>query len=407
MATANQTGGAAHNLTFDYDRYGNMTCQTNGQTNGLCPNYTFSSSTNQITNSSFTYDGAGNLKSSDEWRVTSGEQSLRFPGSTFSVLPVPCSLSPVPCFFGQRVEKNLGGTYTEYAFETSGEPIGENNRTSWTAEFFDFQGRHLVHYQSNATYFVHANTVGSTGQVTGYSGSVVQDQLHYPWGQDWAMVGTMQEERFARLRHRDTEANLDPTHFRMFSSDQGRWLSADRIHGRPCTPQSLNRYAYVENSPTNRIDPRGAQYGYPGYCDPTVDPCCDPFYSESNAECGSPYRSAPPVPPVPPTGGGGGAPAPTPPAPPPPPPAPAPFPNGPVSLCIGKAVTAYLNCEGEGPAQFCVGVVVGALLSCAISPEFCPVAVGATVLSCGFSAALCAGPAVGEFVDCMATGGTL
>ncbi len=100
--------------------------------------------------------------------------------------------------------------------------------------------------------------MGSTSQVTDYSGAMAQDELHYPWGQQWSMVGTSQEERFAKLRHRDSETNLDPTQFRMFSSDEGRWLSPDRVQGRPCTPQSLDRYAYVGNSPTSRIDPRHA-----------------------------------------------------------------------------------------------------------------------------------------------------
>jgi YD repeat-containing protein len=54
------TGSATHNLTFSYDRYGNMACQTNGSTNGPCPNWTFSASTNRITTSGFTYDAAGN-----------------------------------------------------------------------------------------------------------------------------------------------------------------------------------------------------------------------------------------------------------------------------------------------------------------------------------------------------------
>ncbi len=57
------TGNATHNLTFSYDRYGNMTCQTNGQTQGPCPNYSFSASTNRITTSGFTYDAAGDLTS--------------------------------------------------------------------------------------------------------------------------------------------------------------------------------------------------------------------------------------------------------------------------------------------------------------------------------------------------------
>jgi YD repeat-containing protein len=38
-----------------------MTCVVNGQTNGPCPGYSFNSSTNQITNSGFTHDAAGNL----------------------------------------------------------------------------------------------------------------------------------------------------------------------------------------------------------------------------------------------------------------------------------------------------------------------------------------------------------
>jgi len=40
-----------------------MTCQTNGQTQGPCPNYSFSASTNRITTSGFTYDAAGDLTS--------------------------------------------------------------------------------------------------------------------------------------------------------------------------------------------------------------------------------------------------------------------------------------------------------------------------------------------------------
>ena len=49
-------------LQFDFhstDRYGNMTCQTNGSTQGLCPNWSFDTTTNRINSSGFTYDPAG------------------------------------------------------------------------------------------------------------------------------------------------------------------------------------------------------------------------------------------------------------------------------------------------------------------------------------------------------------
>ena len=61
LSSSVATGSSTHNLTFSYDRYGNMTCVTNGQTRGQCPNWTFNAATNQISNTNFTYDAAGNL----------------------------------------------------------------------------------------------------------------------------------------------------------------------------------------------------------------------------------------------------------------------------------------------------------------------------------------------------------
>src|SRR5205085_1750681 len=44
---------------------------------------------------------------------------------------------------------------------------------------------------------------------------------------------------------------------RDYSPRLGRWLHADRVAGNPGSPQSLNLYAYVVNSPTGNIDPAG------------------------------------------------------------------------------------------------------------------------------------------------------
>ncbi|MGH9375098.1 MAG: hypothetical protein ACRD1J_02915 [Terriglobia bacterium] len=63
LSTAVATGNSTYNLTYVYDRYGNMTCTTNQYTQGLCPNYSFNQSTNQISNTGFAYDTAGDLTS--------------------------------------------------------------------------------------------------------------------------------------------------------------------------------------------------------------------------------------------------------------------------------------------------------------------------------------------------------
>ncbi len=93
------------------------------------------------------------------------------------------------------------------------------------------------------------------------------------------MVGTLYEERFAKLQHRDSETGFDPTRYRMLSSNQGRWLSPDPAGKRaanPANPQSWNRCAYVLNNACNAVDPLGLIA--PGPClDPDAPGCRDPF----------------------------------------------------------------------------------------------------------------------------------
>jgi len=254
------TGSATHNLAFAYDRYGNMTCVQNAQTSGLCPQWSFSTATNQLTNSGFNFDAAGNLTSdlshSYQWDAE-GRMTSVDSGSTAAY---------VYNALGQRVEKNVGGVHTEIVYDGSGEPIGENQGGSWAVTFVNFGGRHLADYQNNATYFPHSSQIGTTGMVTDNTGTVAQDELHYPWGQQWTMAGTQQEERFARFQHRDQETGLDPTHFRMYAGSQGRWLRPDpagRGSASVANPQSFNRYAYVMNRPGSATDPSGLLMAVP------------------------------------------------------------------------------------------------------------------------------------------------
>ncbi len=268
LVTSVATGSATHNLTFSYDRYGNMTCVTNQNTNGPCPSYAFNTSTNRINNTGFAYDTAGNLTADGtgtgshtyQWDAENRMKSIDSGSTatyTYNAL-------------GQRVEKLVGSTYTEYAYQASGEELGENNRTSWTVRVVPFAGRHLAHYNdpsgTDTTYFMHPTKLGSTAQVTDYMGATAQDQLYYPWGQEWQMVGgTSQEKRFASLGHRDlAETGLDPTLFRMFSSTQGRWLGRDPLLGTLTDPQTLNRYSYLRNCPAAFTDPLGLYWGCVG-----------------------------------------------------------------------------------------------------------------------------------------------
>jgi RHS repeat-associated protein len=194
----------------------------------------------------------------------------------------------------------------------------------------------VAHYENGETYFMHANSIGATAFVTDYTGAIVQDELHYPWGQEWTMQGTVEQERFASLQHRDSETSLDPTHYRMYSSSQYRWFTPNPMQADIFRAQSMSRYSYAGGNATNLTDPTGLF----AYCP----------YGETNNQCNPPpdsqyyinfsyyewscminncmlYGGLPTV-----SGGGGGAPAPVPkPAPPtigPPPPPPQPIHTG-------------------------------------------------------------------------------
>jgi RHS repeat-associated protein len=104
---------------------------------------------------------------------------------------------------------------------------------------------------------MHANNVGTTAFVTDYSGAVVQDELHYPWGREWAVQGTLTEERYASLHHRDPETGLDPTHFRMYSSGTYRWFTPDPLQADIFNPQSISRYSYAGGNSVSFTDPSG------------------------------------------------------------------------------------------------------------------------------------------------------
>ena len=91
---------------------------------------------------------------------------------------------------------------------------------------------------------------------TNSSGSNIGEQGHYPFGTSWYKNSTTTKWQFTSYE-RDSESGLDYAIFRHDSSRLGRFMQPDLLGGRIANPQSLNRYAYVQNDPVNLIDPLG------------------------------------------------------------------------------------------------------------------------------------------------------
>jgi RHS repeat-associated protein len=300
LSAAVATGNSAYNLTFNYKadgsngQYGNMSCVQNGNTNGLCPQWTFGAGTNQITSSGFVYDAAGNLTTDvsgpytrnytwdAEGRLTQVKDNGGGTSTTYAYNAL-----------GQRAELVTTGWQLEGLFDTQGERVGYYSVASsgnvWLAAYVPFRGQELAEYSTGTSFaFMHTNALGSATMATMAWGAPGNDILYYPWGQEWQQLGGMYNTHFASMHAALQGSSLiDFTMYeatnRFYASNLGRWHSPDPLGGDITNPQSLNRYAYVMNNPTSMIDPTGLDGNGPCY-----EYYCAPSYG------GPPPGSGPP-----------------------------------------------------------------------------------------------------------------
>jgi RHS repeat-associated protein len=308
LSTAVATGNSTYNLTFGYDAYGNMACETKGQTNGPCPNWTFNGN-NQINTSGFSYDAAGHL-------TADGTHTYQWDGEgRMSQIDGGATQTWAYNALGQWVHWQTGG-WPQYLYDPWGRDIAyfDAGGGTWLDSMVPLGGRYLASYPGsywgNVMGFGHVNALGSETQDTEYNGAVTRDALFYPWGQFWVSRGL-----FASFSDVDSETiGFDVGRARNYNYTQGRWMTPDPLGGDITNPQSLNRYAYVMNNPTTFIDPLGLLMVPPGMggggggCDPSVDPdCgCDPSDPECGGGGGCDPSIDPDCHPWPPGGGGGG-----------------------------------------------------------------------------------------------------
>jgi len=85
---------------------------------------------------------------------------------------------------------------------------------------------------------------------------VAGQQGHYPFGESWYGSGTTSKWKLTSYE-RDAESGNDYAMARYDVNRLGRFSSPDPVGGSSGDPQSLNRYAYVENDPIDLADPSG------------------------------------------------------------------------------------------------------------------------------------------------------
>ena len=159
---------------------------------------------------------------------------------------------------GRMVEQNTSGSYTQIVYAPSGAKLALMNGTTVQKAFVPLPGGSVAVYNSSGlAYYRHSDWLGSSRFASTPSRAMYYDGAYGPFGEPYAQSGTA-DVSFTGM-NQDTVANLYDFPAREYGI-QGRWPSPDPagiLAIRLRDPQTLNRCAYVRNSPLEAFDPTG------------------------------------------------------------------------------------------------------------------------------------------------------
>jgi RHS repeat-associated protein len=232
-----------------YDRWGNLlkVNSTKCSTPGL---NVATDGSNHL--SGFGYDAAGNMTNDGLYTYTYNAEGQQASTSA-------ASQTYTYDGDGRRVKKSNGRTY--WFSSVTGNLLVETDGSGTVLnQYIYFGGRRVARKDGsgNVTYYFE-EPAGRTRTITGANGAPCNEADYYLFGGEQSHGNTCDQNYHFAGMYRDGETGNDYTQFRMYESNLGRWMTPDPLAGDISNPQSLNRYAYVLNNPTNLIDPLGLQ----------------------------------------------------------------------------------------------------------------------------------------------------
>jgi RHS repeat-associated protein len=253
------TGWATWQRRFDYDRWGNRTGVWDATSGGTqiqsvslqqqpgAPSGVPSNRATTITNSSValtqTYDAAGNL-------IGDGLHTYQYDGEN-------------------RIAKVDAGAFNEatYFYDANNWRVKKTTSNNAFTTYCIWEGGQVIAEYSNAPTGATGNSYYladrlSNRMITDTNGAFKGTQDHLPFGEEGGTSGTSEKHRFTNYE-RDGESGTDYAVNRQYAMGAGRFMRPDPLAGSIAGPQSLNRYSYTTNDPTNLVDPDGRVLGFP------------------------------------------------------------------------------------------------------------------------------------------------
>lgn len=247
---------------FDFDRFGNLYRKAAnnpiaGQQNPLAYTPIEDSDINKSTNrfaTGTTYNEAGQVVTDNKFR----NMNFAYDANGRQVKATRASVPDAWTVYdalGNRVATKINDVWQYVIYDAFGKLVAEYGIASeglGGVKYFqqDWQGS-VRTITSNTGFIVARTDHQAFGEVIGNGVGMRSSQQGYA-----ANVGTRQSYG---LTENDDGSGQQHTWFRKLETQSGRWSSPDPYKGSMSlgNPQSFNRYSYVENDPTNSIDPSG------------------------------------------------------------------------------------------------------------------------------------------------------
>ncbi len=250
-------------IAYEYDAVGNRTKKI--VTVGGIPtttNYSYNDGNELISvdGQANTYDANGNL-------TNNGNKTFIYDEENRLIEVKDASNQTIATYTydheGKRssITTTSGTTYFHYSGDKVIYETDASNNI--TAEYtYDPLGNPATMTKNGVTYYYHLNGHGDVVALTDGSGNIVAEYSYDAWGNIISQTGTMAADnplRYAGYRY-DEVTGLYYLMARYYDAKDGRFITRDSFNGVQDDPLSLNKYAYTDNNPVNKIDPTGYFY---------------------------------------------------------------------------------------------------------------------------------------------------
>lgn len=261
--------GAQWCQAFSYDQMGNRSVGATSNVTELTPS-SFNPATNQIADSGWQYDLAGNVSLDP---TMPGGTSYKYDAE--NRLVAVCNAESASACANQPA-----GNRVLYTYDAQGHRVSKISFSQApTLYVYDASGSLSAEYGLSTapthTLFATTDHLGSTRVITDENANVVSRQDDLPFGESmlispgnprYEIAGYGQDASVTLKftgKERDTESGLDYMEARYYGSSMGRMMSPDPVFisiDRIRDPQGLNLYAYARNNPLSITDPTGLDF---------------------------------------------------------------------------------------------------------------------------------------------------